>query len=503
MVKSTPLIKFIDEKVSLFPQWKFLVAVIVVYYVLSLSLLLSWPLPWPDEVHFGDVARTFADEQRLGTNLIKGMEERMYWQPPIYFLVLSAVIKFGGFNLVVLRLFSLVIGSLILVLVYRLGVKLIKDPLPVKIGVVLLALNPNFVTYVKLARMDGLCMVWTLLALVLYSSAMTEHKNIKFLVVGLFVSLAILTHPLGFIGLTAIVLHLFIFKRNRIVEVFRYLLILFIPVIIGLCFWGLYVLQDPQNFLMQMQYQFAQRSFSPPSSVVNFFERYRSIPFFLMVFIPALVTLTRKFIKSMRSDVGLLIILCYVSLLIVALEFKLTYHIYFLPYASLLIALFLVEKIRTFEPSSTLFAVSALMVLMVNFLLYFFYLNVVYHYSQVEETDYDKFVPAIVEALPAGSTVMLYGYPSVFWGLRESGKEFSVVESIFFNRENALASVQEIDCIVVTRAFDPVQDSLDMSGFISQVRDLLAESGARVVLVHEIGMKKRYSYSAEIYSVER
>ena len=71
----------------------FLAGVIGLYLVLSLSLLLTWPPPMIDEALFASTARTLLDQGHLGTTMVRGLESRVYWQPPVYFIVLTPVIE--------------------------------------------------------------------------------------------------------------------------------------------------------------------------------------------------------------------------------------------------------------------------------------------------------------------------------------------------------------------------------------------------------------------------
>jgi hypothetical protein len=68
------------ERLSLRQFWAL---ILVLYFSATLPLLTSWPVLWPDEVHFADIARTFAEHGYLGTTLIKGTEDLICWRLPL------------------------------------------------------------------------------------------------------------------------------------------------------------------------------------------------------------------------------------------------------------------------------------------------------------------------------------------------------------------------------------------------------------------------------------
>ena len=185
---------------------RFVSIVVALYLLLSLPLLLKWPVPMADEAVFASTAKTLIEKGHLGTRLVHGLESHMYWQPPLYFLTLAPVIKIAGYRLASLRSFSVLTGAAIVVLVFLVGRKL-GDVFSGKMAAFALVCDPYFVKYVKYVRMDGLCVVFMLTALLVFLDPLFRRKSANLLMVGILLTLALLTHPLGLVFVIVYLLH--------------------------------------------------------------------------------------------------------------------------------------------------------------------------------------------------------------------------------------------------------------------------------------------------------
>jgi 4-amino-4-deoxy-L-arabinose transferase-like glycosyltransferase len=489
------------EKLRSIPPWKYIILVEAIYLIVSFSLFLSWPSLWPDEVHFADVARTFSGHGYLGTDLIKGMEKHVYWQPPLYFIVSAAVITVGGFDISTLRLFSVFVGSGILLLVFLLGARVMEDSLVPKVGTLLLALNPNFVNYVKLARMDGLCVLFLLLAVLLFVKGLQHGGTKTVLASGVFLALAVVTHAMGVIGAIGIVLYLLAFSRGPRGERMKRLRIILLPLVVALALWGVYVLQDPSSFLRQMEFQFLRKSRVSELSWVHFIERYRSIPLFLPVLIVGTVYLWKTAIKEKSETLSFLTVMLIVSFLVVGFSFELPYHLYYLPYGSLAIAVLLTGELKSSRSVCQRSSFIAGAVLIGNFLMYFAYFNFTLHLVLPKETDYEEFTTQIAEVVPPRSKLYLYGYPSAFWGLRQNHKELSFVEGVFLDQQKAGDVIAGVDYVILTRGFDPGKDDGQLNQQRTFIDNVCAASNCVLTPVGTVGTRRLFAYSAKIFKL--
>ena len=89
-----------------------LLLAVLLCLALCLPLLLRFPVPGGDEPGFVDAAFTLLHKGYLGTELhvglLPGFERHIYWQPPLYFVLLAGWIGSFGMGLVQVRSFSLV-----------------------------------------------------------------------------------------------------------------------------------------------------------------------------------------------------------------------------------------------------------------------------------------------------------------------------------------------------------------------------------------------------------
>jgi 4-amino-4-deoxy-L-arabinose transferase-like glycosyltransferase len=103
----------------------FAALLVVLTLVAALPLLTKYPNPGGDEPGFIDPAATLATSGRLATSLYRdmlpGMTDHIYWQPPFYFIALAGWFRLVGVGLVQARLFSLGCGIGIVLLVYDLS----------------------------------------------------------------------------------------------------------------------------------------------------------------------------------------------------------------------------------------------------------------------------------------------------------------------------------------------------------------------------------------------
>ena len=243
----------------------FLAGVSCAYLVLSTSLLLSWPLLWPDEALFADTARNVLLNGHPSTTLVVGMESGSYWQPPVWFYLMAPVIGILGYNIIQLRLVSMLVGLCVIWATFLLARRLELSAWTTRAGVVLLAVNPNFVTYVKLVRMDALCVLLTLLGLIAYATFIVKGKSSTLVTGGVLFGFAVLTHPLGLIGPAVAGCHALTgFGKSEKLK-FSTLVWIILPVVVAIMFWFVSATNHAE-FWIQVKYQFGRkvRPFSVP-----------------------------------------------------------------------------------------------------------------------------------------------------------------------------------------------------------------------------------------------
>lgn len=205
----------------------------------------------PDESLCASIAWTLWTEGHLGTDLLQGaipgIEDRVYWTVPLYYILLAGWQGLFGPELLAGRCLSLLLGAGTLFLLAR------RREQAAWTGAVIVLLSPAFQRAMSLARMDILAIFLTVAALVALESSRRPARQV---LAGVLAGLAALSHPLGLAAIVGVSTRLLTGRGwGRLWWVAGTL-----P---PLALWGLYILLDPETFLAQMQLQFARKASNP------------------------------------------------------------------------------------------------------------------------------------------------------------------------------------------------------------------------------------------------
>lgn len=172
------------------------------------------PPAWPDEALFsnpaGELARGNGFKTMVLEGLVPGMEEATLWNSPLYMVLLSGMYRISGESLQAGRALSLLLGILILLvfagILHSIGV---DRPLTF-IAPLLLAMDPSFVRGSNVIRMDGLCLLFCLLALYFSFRAFQHKRDHYSFISGVFLGLGAMSHPAALYGVAFVLLfHVF------------------------------------------------------------------------------------------------------------------------------------------------------------------------------------------------------------------------------------------------------------------------------------------------------
>lgn len=209
-----------------------------------------------DESSFLQPAENLSRGQGMGTpmfdDLLPGISKRTYWQPPVYFLVLSAWCRVFGFNVVSSRWFSRVCAVVTLLLLCSLAKRWGLPDGFVLVCLLWTALDLSFQYSANLGRMEVLNDVWMLSCLIAFTAYQNGERKQNLFLSGLFGALATLTH---FITIPAVLVLLIAssLKHRRDALWFS------LPLLVGWALWMLYALQDWESFWGQISAQFARK----------------------------------------------------------------------------------------------------------------------------------------------------------------------------------------------------------------------------------------------------
>ena len=379
----------------------FLAFVIALYLVVSLSLFLAWPPPMIDEALFGSTAKTLLDQGHMGTPLVRGLESRVYWQPPVYFITLVPVISAGGYNAAALRAFSIFVGAGILAVVFLLGTQFANVE-AARVATLLLACDPLFVNNVKFARMDGLCMLFMMLGLVVFLKSGSGTKPLLTLLAGLLVALAALTHPFGIVA--AIVVTVYILVQPDVMARVRikHLAVFLFPLFVGMVLWGVYVSQDVPGFLLQMRYQWGRKDRPLVVAVANAVRQYRHVPLSLVFPLAGLIFLIPHAFRQWGKETLLALFLLLIMAVTIS-KFENPYHVYIAPVGAIAVGMLLVDLWNRGSGMRRRVALLSVGVFLLNSALVFSYLNYLFHVRIAAVTDYNQFCEAVSSRIPPGA----------------------------------------------------------------------------------------------------
>jgi 4-amino-4-deoxy-L-arabinose transferase-like glycosyltransferase len=478
---------------------KYICLVVVLYCSLSIPLLLKWPPPIADEVVFGDAARTLVQNGYLGTQLVSGMESHMYWQPPIYFFSVAQAIKISGYSLSSLRVFSVLVGAVVILMVFFIGLQ-VGGHATARLGSLLVACDPPFVNYIKLARMDGLCILFVLMALAVFLKPVFQSKSTNSLTAGFLAALAAFTHPFGVIAVLVFTFWILEDSSISIRERLKGISLLLFPVLVGVFLWGLWIIQDTHAFIEQMSYQFARKDRPLILTLVNTFKQYRNVPLALAMPLVSLAVVIPRAIRQ-RERVGLLAFLLGAIMVLVIANFEVPYHVYIAPLGAITAAMLLTEFWRASSGLKRGVAVLCVGAWLLNSLLVFGFLNITFHSKLTDDADYDQFCMSVSTHLPVGTKVCGWGTPCIYWGLHKQRPDIQFRDRAFLDSTRANEVVREVGFVVLSRCFTPEEDDVGLEMQRSVFSALCTKNQRHLRSVAIVGKKSKYAYSAEIYQV--
>ncbi|MER3501618.1 MAG: hypothetical protein C4295_09150 [Candidatus Fervidibacterota bacterium] len=212
----------------------------------------------PDESLFLQPAQSLAEGQGMGTpaldDLLPGISQRTYWQPPVYFLALAAWGEAFGFTIASTRWFSRFCAVGVLLLLWAMAKRFGASNGLAFLCVLWTSLDLAFQYNANRGRMDSLNALLILGSWLALEAHRRDGKVWQALLAGFMGSLATLTHFLA-IPVTAL-MAISLFWRKQWLACLAFLL----PFGIGWGFWLLYAMQDWHGFVAQLLLQFARKA---------------------------------------------------------------------------------------------------------------------------------------------------------------------------------------------------------------------------------------------------
>ena len=474
----------------------FMAFAVGLFLLQSLSIMNEAPPASPDAAVFADAALNLLSAGHLGTGLVVGMTDHVYWQPPGYCLALAAAFKVFGYGLWQLRLLSLLFGALCLWMVYEVSLKVHTDQVAAMIAVLLLSFDPLFAKWARWDRMDPMCMFFVLLSLSLYLTA-AERPHLRFFVAaGTSASAALLVHPFGVISFAAIALHAIFVRRPSGKETVSFLS----PLMLG--GWAMYIAQDPEEFLVQIQYQVNRKLHHDSASLLGVFSQYRFYPSYIMVVMGALASAFGYKRKPSGSGNALIVI----AVLIVVCSYVVIkgpyYHVYLAPILAIAGSMNLARWLRLEVQGMRRLVASFLALLALNGVAYTGSITWLYKWNLKQEANHEVLARRILQYLPGDARIGHFGYPTPYWALNALHESGRLREMYFLRRGNEEKVFEGLDYLVFTQSSNPVSDNKATRQDVDFSEAVLGREGRHLRLVASVGADVTNAYRALIYSIE-
>lgn len=212
-------------------------------------------IPWCDEGFFFSPVYNWITEGHTGTSVIDtagtpwvGIEQHMYWQPPLHLLVHGAWLSVFGLNLWAFRACSLVAAMIVLFLYRALLTRFGATPLLRNAALLLIAVDYSFTRGASDGRTDMLASAMGLGSLVAYLNWRDRHFTRALLLSQILTVASGLMHPMGALPPLAMIVYFFIkdgdWRRVRLSSA----AVTVLPYLVGAFCWGLYISEDADAF---------------------------------------------------------------------------------------------------------------------------------------------------------------------------------------------------------------------------------------------------------------
>lgn len=467
------------------------------YLLSSLALLKVFPPPWADEVLFALPAESLYSTGKLSTPVVMGMEEHTMWMPPAYFAALGAVFKIFTFDLITMRIFSIVCGIGILLILSVIARQMQLPSFILGTMLVLLVFDPFFQQYSKLGRMDTFTIFWIMTALTAHIRWLKDPKAGWNALAVASAAIACLSHPMGLIAPAGLSIHRSILKK-RISPVS--LVIVLLPVLLLAGFFALCWHNDPQGFAEQMNFQFSRKAGRGIfTSALNWITRYRTIPFVLTALISGLVISAAGVRRNeWHRPEAAVMIFSAVSILSVIAGFELFYPLYYLPFLVLCVGLSLRGRAGG-PPGKSRGIIRALVALsLVNALAYDGYFAATYLIRLPAETRTENILNEISHLLPQDSKGLLLGAPDLYWDLRRERPDLRLYERAALSPLRERQLTESLTFVIAMRAFGPSNDRYERSE-IELWQRIFGQHGKTLVAAGTAGREIPYGYRGTVY----
>jgi hypothetical protein len=202
-----------------------------------------------------------------------------------------------------------------------------------------------------------------------------------------------------------------------------------------------------------------------------------------------------------RPNIDILATLCFIICALIPFAFESPYQVYLYPVAYLMAGWTLAEEYGTYLKTRTIVTAVLPLLLILNSVAYFGEVNFRVRREASSWEDYLILVDGISDHIQRHATVLGFGSPSPYWGFRELRPDVTYLSETFLDSTLASREASRIEYVVMSRSFEPLEDERWHRDEARRIESALAPLEKKLLKVCDIGTKRHFAFSAEVFRV--
>jgi len=457
-------------------SWLMLSLIITLFLLLNSLLFLKDPLIWPDEAIWADIAGNIIKENRMGTDLLKGIfpgiENQALWYPYLFFNTIAVWFKLFGTSIAGQRLISIVFGGFFLVFFYLFSKSFInqnenlnKSNWVPALATIALVIDFTFLRSTRISRPEIFILFWGILALYLFRKFLENisHRKLSFLLVagsGL-CSLAVLYHLMGVFFFISLVVYMLFAEKLKIFKS-RFFYLFNLSFIFPVAIWIFSILPNFDTFWAQFFLVNIRKDLEITWILDVFQNRQLELKLIYLGYIlmTLIFMITAPAIFNRVKYYLFLFSILSVSWFFVIYGKQFWYASYPLPFIYLTISILLVrllDKQIWRKPSG----LQTLFLLLISIFTFTILLNLKLQTELIinnwgDKNSYEKFGDNILKIIPENKTIFLSSIPDPYFIFMSRKRNNILYEFPFvkIDKRNYLNILKTSDYIIYTGSYE-------------------------------------------------
>lgn len=446
---------------------------LLIYSFVSFDLLLKEPPVWPDEAIFADVALNMLSESKIKTNIfgdvVTGTDQSVTWYPPVYFNILAWWFKVAGVSIFNYRMISIVISVIMLIPLYLISKAVItaedKFTNAMKswllfLPIILLLLDPTFSQASRIGRQETTVLFFGLMSV--YFLLKSKNGSLVWpILAGLFSSLSVLTHAVGFFFFVSIILWFFLTDKLPVFKTKSFYLFV-ISFLFPLSVWAATLL--PYLDILKEQYLFhGYVKNSQPFWVMTVLSSadwgYR-LSYVMYLVTTLVVVLFSFYLKDKKYT--LITLLLVTSWVFLSYGKTHWYAVHLLPFVYLLLTLLLHQVFifwkRDHQNHFKIIFYGLIFIILLTAGINLYNIRTLTSNKMGDNYSYKKFTEEILKIIPDQAVVFLSSIPDPYFGFKENKRGNTLYEFSGYYFNNGINKygklLDKTDYIVLTQIYD-------------------------------------------------